>query len=183
MYFKLNLASPKKLNQLQLRRRLRRTHGRVRPKALEKARRVRVIGRNLHRQAEKQQLASHQGDHQFHLHLLHHQLGFQLECLVYRFFSVRNFLLIKLFVKFYKVPSPPQSLPSASPKSDASKSKIVPPVPATRKKSMNYKRSPICDELERLNLSEKSDVQADNAVKSITEEAIEQIEGTLAEFY
>lgn len=47
---------------------------------------------------------------------------------------------------------------------------------------MNYKRSPICDELERLNLSEKSDLPADNAVKSITEEAIVQIEGFLSAF-
>ena len=103
MYFKLNLASPKKLNQLQLRQRLQRTHGRVRPKALEKARRVRVIGRNLHRQAGKQQLASHQDDHQFHLHLLHHQLGFQLECLVCRFSSVQNFFVMNLYIFFFEI--------------------------------------------------------------------------------
>ena len=38
-----------------------------------------------------------------------------------------------------------------------------------------YKRSPICDELEKLNLSEKTT----DEVKSKTEEAIEQIEGFL----
>ena len=49
-----------------------------------------------------------------------------------------------------------------------------PPIPAARKSvTEKYKRSPICDELEKLNLSDKSE-----EVKLKTEEAIEQIGGS-----